>query len=502
MGSVKSLAKDTVLYGASSIIGRILNWLLVPLYTNVLPADEYGVVTYVYSFVALALVILTYGMETGFFRFANDERYRGSSVVYSTTLTSLAVTSVLFVVLVLCFLNPISGWMECADHPSFVALMAACVAADAFTAIPFSYLRFRHKPLKFATLKLLGIGLNIGLNLFFILLCPWLMKTAPGTVSWFYDPTYSIGYIFLSNFISSIVLIPVMLPELTGFRWRFSMTVWKQMMHYSWALLVLGFAGIMNQNLDKMLLPHLLSDKADAMAMTGIYGACFKLAVVMVMFLQAFRFAYEPFIFDRATAQGEDRKQVYATVMKWFVAFAMLIFLGVMIYMPVIELFIGPGYRSGIGVVPVIIMGEFFFGVTFNLSLWYKLTDRTRWGMWITLIGMCVVIALNLILVPRFGYYGSAWASFSCYLTMMVVSWLLGRKYFPIDYHVGRLVTFVALALALYFVSELVSTANKWLDMGVGTLLIALYIWIVLRIEHVTLSQMLPIGAIKKKLHR
>ena len=502
MGSVKSLAKDTVLYGASSIVGRFLNWMLVPLYTNVFSASAYGVVTYVYSFVAIMLTILTYGMETGFFRFANDDRFRASNIVYTTALSSLAFTSTLFVLLVWAFLGPVTQLMECPDHPSFVMLMAVCVAADAFTSIPFAYLRFRHRPLKLASLKLAGIAINIGLNLFFILGCPWLMSHAPSTVNWFYDPEFGIGYIFLSNLISSLAMLPLLWPELFTRKWEFSQSVLRLMLRYSWPILVLGFAGIMNQNLDKILLPHLITDEAARMSMTGIYGACFKLAVIMVLFLQAFRYAYEPFIFDRARSQGEDRKQIYATVMKWFVAFAMLIFLAVMVYTPIIQVFIGARYRSGIGVVPIIMLGELFFGICFNLALWYKLTDRTQWGMWLTLIGLVVVITLNIVLVPRFGYYGSAWASFACYATMMILSYFLGQKYFPIRYHVGRLALYFFASLALYGLTFLLATPNKWVNMGVGTLLILLYIALVLRVEKMTLGQLIPLGALKRKLGR
>lgn len=501
MGSVKSLAKDTAVYGLSSIVGRFLNWLLVPLYTNCFTQAEYGLNTYIYSFVAIGLVILTYGMETAFFRFANDDRFRGTSTVYSTALISLAASSSAFILLVALFLKPIAEWMECAAHPSYVMMMAVCLAADAFTSIPFSYLRMKHRPIKFATLKLVSIGLNIGLNLFFIVACPWLMKHAPATVNWFYDPGFGIGYIFLSNLISSLCMLPLLLPELRGFRWRFSSSVWREMMRYAWPLLVLGFAGIMNQNLDKILLPHLVSDAAEGMDMTGIYGACFKLAVVMVMFLQAFRYAYEPFIFDRAKSQGEDKKQIYATVMKWFVAFAMLIFLAVMVYMPIIQHFIGGRFRSGIEVVPVIMLGEFFYGVCFNLSLWYKLTDRTQWGMWLTLLGLLVVVTLNILLVPHIGYMGSAWASFACYGVMMTASYFLGQKYFPVDYHLPRLGLYFALSLAFFGLMKLLSFGNNWVDMGVGTVLIIVYIVTVLRVERVTLAQMLPLDAIKKKFH-
>lgn len=500
MSSVKSLAKDTAIYGLSSIVGRFLNWLLVPIYTNVFTQSQYGVTTYVYSVVALLIVILTYGMETGYFRFASDERFRGGTIVYSTALSSLAVSSAAFIAIVALFLHPVAEIMKCAEHPSYVMMMAVCVAIDAFTALPFSHLRFKHKAIKFAILKCTGIAVNIGLNLFFLLLCPWLMTKAPGTVSWFYNEDLGIGYIFLSNLIASAIMLPMLRQELTGFRWRFSADVWREMLRYSWPLLVLGVAGIMNQNIATILLPNIVPDPAMRLSITGVYGACFKLAIIMVMFLQAFRFAYEPFIFDRARSQGEDRKEVYATVMKWFVIFAMFVFLAVMVYMPVIQLFIGRSFREGIGVVPIIMMAEFFFGVFFNLSLWYKLTDQTMWGMWFTLLGLVITLAGNFLLVPVIGYYGCAWSSFLCYGTMMTVSYFVGQKKFPIRYRVGHLSLYVAVSVGFYLLLKLAATANIWINMGVGTLLIGVYLIIVLRAEHVTLRQLIPVDAIIKKI--
>ena len=249
MAGIKSLAKDTALYGLSSIVGRFLNWMLVPLYTNMFPVAEYGVVTFVYSVVALVMVILTYGMETGFFRFANHEKWSDPMEVYSTSMMSLAASSTTFMLLVALFINPVSQWMECAGHPSYVLLMACCVGMDAFMTIPYSYIRFRKRPMRFALLKLVNIGINIGLNLFFIVLCPWLLKHAPGTVSSFYDPSYGIGYIFLSNFMASAINLIMLWPELHGFKWRFTATLWKQMLVYSMPLLVLGVAGTLNQTI-------------------------------------------------------------------------------------------------------------------------------------------------------------------------------------------------------------------------------------------------------------
>lgn len=450
MAGIKSLAKDTAIYGLSSIVGRFLNWLLVPLYTIMFPVEEYGVVTFVYSVVALVMVILTYGMETGFFRFANHDKWKDPSLVYSTCLSSLAVSSTAFVVLVALILGPVTHAMECDGHPSFVMMMAVCVALDAFQTIPFGYLRFRKRPMRFAALKLVNIGLNIGLNLFFILLCPWLMHQTPATVSWFYRPDFGIGYIFLANLLASVANMVLLFPELHGFRWRFNRELWGQMMRYSAPLLVLGIAGIMNQTIDKILYPHLVSDPAEAMYGLGIYGANYKIGVLLLVFLQAFRFAYEPFIFAHSKDSGKDRMAAYRDAMTYFVAFALLIFLGVMFYLDYIRYFISPRYFSGLKVVPLIMLGELFFGIFYNLSVWYKITDKTQWGMWFSIFGLVVTVLLNVILVPRMGYMGCAVAAMTCYSLMMVASYVVGAYHYPIGYPLGKLLGYFGAAVVLY----------------------------------------------------
>ncbi len=450
MAGVKGLMKDTAIYGLSSIIGRFLNWMLVPLYTIMFPVEEYGVVTLVYSVVALAMVILVYGLETGFFRFANHERWKDPMEVYSTCLISLAASSTFFVVLVAAFLKPVTHWMECDGHPSYVLMMAVCVAIDAFLAVPFSYLRYARRPLRFATIRLVNIGVNIGLNLFFILLCPWLLEHAPSTVDWFYRADFGIGYIFLANLIASGVNFVMMIPELRGFRWRFNKVLWREILTYSSPLLVLGVAGIMNQTIDKILFPSLVSDQADAMYQLGIYGANYKVAVILLVFLQAFRFAYEPFIFSRSKEAGEGKFQAYRDAMKYFVAFALLIYLGVMFYLDFVRYLISPRYFSGLVVVPIVMMGELFFGIFYNLSVWYKLTDRTVYGMWFSLTGLAVTIVMNVILVPRIGYMGCAIGALCSYGTMMLASYFIGNKKYPVGYPVGRILSYFGVAAVLY----------------------------------------------------
>ena len=490
MAGVKSLAKDTAIYGVSSIVGRFLNWCLVPLYTRLFPEDMYGVVTYVYSIVALALIILTYGMETGFFRFANHERYSNPDEVYSTSLTSLGFTSTLFFALVLLFLEPVSRAMECGGHESYVWMMALAVAIDAYSCIPFAYLRYKKRPVRFAMLKLVNIGLNIVLNIFFLLICPWLMRVAPGWVEWFYVADLGIGYIFLSNLIASAVTLLMLLPDIVRIPLKFNGRLLREMLAYSFPLLVLGIAGIMNQTLDKILYPVLAT--SDAMAGLGIYGAHYTRAIVLVMFIQAFRFAYEPFIFSQSRERGDNKLQAYRDAMKYFVIFALFIFLGVMYYLDILRYFVRPDYWAGLKVVPVIMAAEFFFGVFFNLSLWYKLTDKTVWGTWFSLLGLAVTVGLNVLLVPRYGYMGCAWAAFCCYGVMMLASYFVGNAKYPIGYNVGRLMFYVGLAAVLYPLGCCIELGAHWADFIYRGALLALYVFVVMRREHLSPAMIIP----------
>ncbi len=476
MASIRSLFKDTAIYGVSSIVGRFLNWLLVPMYTYCFPKAEYGIVTNIYAYVAMALIILTYGMETGFFRFANHKRWTDPLQVYATTLTSIGCSSLLFLVAGVLLSPEIARWLDCADHPSFIWMMVATVAIDAFTSIPFAFLRYNHRPIRFATLKLVNIGLNIALNLFFILVCPALWRDHPGLISWFYNPDFGIGYIFLANFMCSLLLLLLLIPDLLpAIGHRFNAKLWREMLRYSYPLLIIGMAGIMNQTIDKILYPILIKDPEVAYSGLGIYGANYKIAIVMVMFIQAFRFAYEPFIFAQSKQQGEDPRQSYATAMRWFVIMSLAIFLGVMFFLPIIKYFIAPDYFSGLRVVPIVMAAELFFGIFFNLSVWYKLTDRTTWGTWFSLLGLAVTLAINILGVPVYGYMACAWAAFCCYGTMMVTCYAIGRRYYPVPYQLGRMGGYALLALLLWVVASVTETGVALLDYAVRLLLLAIY---------------------------
>ncbi len=493
MVGIKSLVKDTAVYGLSSIIGRFLNWGLVPLYTYAFPLDEYGIVSYLYAIVAVVIVVLNYGMETGFFRYASKEK--DYEKVYCTCLVSVATTSCLFIALVAEFLSPISSALKLPHHPSYVMMMAVTVAVDAFTNIPFAFLRFRRKAWSFAAIKLINIGVNIGLNIFFILLCPKIYKSAPQLISWFYEPlggeTFSVGWIFLANVISTMVVLGCLVPWMRVKKFACDTLLLGKMLNYSWPLLVLGVAGNLSQGMGQIIIPYIFPhDPEGARAMVGIYGANIKIAVVMMMFTQAFRYAYEPFIFSKAAREGEDKTQAYCDAMKYFVIFGLAIFLGVMYFLPILKHFISPSYWEGLQVVPIMMIADLCFGVYFNLSLWYKLTDRTRWGMYLSLLGFLLMLGGNLILVPAIGmpdgYVGSAWAALISYAGIMTVSYLLGRKYYPIPYEVKRIGLYTLLAAILWGIgSACTFSYAMWGTYIVRSLILCLYILVVAYFENI-----------------
>lgn len=477
------MVKDTAVYGLSSIIGRFLNWCLVPLYVYLFPAEEYGIVSYLYSFTAVALVILNYGMETGFFRFAN--KHDNPEKVYTTSLMSVGTTSLLFIVIISLFLGPISRGLLLPKHPAYVWLLGTTVAIDAFSNIPFAYLRYKNKAFKFAGIKLLNVFFNIALNLFFLLACPALEKAGHGNlINWFYmalgGESLGIGWIFVANILSSVLVLLCLLPWIANKRWRFEWNLLKQMFSYSWPLLVLGVAGILSQNMGQMIIPYLFEGhEEEARQMVGIYGANIKIAIVIVMFTQAFRYAYEPFIFAQAKGKGEDKKQAYCDAMKFFVIFSFFIFLAVMYFLPVLKHIIAPSYWSGLRVVPIMMVAEICAGIFFNLSLWYKLTDRTRWGMYFSLICFALMLLLNIWLVPAIGipdgYLGSAWAALISYFLVMALSYFIGRRYYPLPYEIGRMFLYCLLALLLYVMAEWLTFPAMWLTYTFRTLFLLVY---------------------------
>ena len=459
MAGLKSLAKETAIYGVSSIVGRFLNYLLVPVYTIALPASSggYGVVTNIYAWVALMLVLLTCGMETGFFRFANkgqDDPMR----VYSTTLLSVSFGSVIFVALGLLFLEPIAGWLEYGEHPWYIGMMMIVVAMDAIQSIPFAYLRYKKRPIKFAALKLLFIFLNIALNLFYYVVLKG----------------NDVGYAFLFNLICTSVVMLCMIPELRGFTYVLDRELLKRMLRYSLPLVILGMAGILNQVADKIIFPFVYPDEAEATIQLGIYGAASKIAMIMAMFTQAFRFAYEPFVFGKS--KEKDSREMYAQAMKFFIIFTLLAFLAVMFYLDILRHIIGRDYWDGLRVVPIVMAAEIFMGIYFNLSFWYKLIDETRWGAYFSLTGCTILILMNVFLIPKYGYIACAWAGFTGYGVAMLLSYFVGQKKYPIQYDLKAIGMYVLLAAVLYLAAEYVPIDNIYLRMAYRTVLLILFI--------------------------
>ena len=466
MANLKSVVKDTAIYGLSSIVGRFLNYLLVPLYTAKLSAASggYGVITNVYAYTALLMVILTYGMETTFFRYVNKEG-ENPDKVYSTTMISVASTSLLFVLLVLLFLQPISSFMGYADHSSYIWVMAVTVAVDAFACIPFAYLRYKKRPMKFAILKLANIMMTILLNLFFFLLLPaW---TGDGGL-------VDAGYAFYINLFCSVALLFFLLKEITAVPFDFDKALLRRMLSYSWPILVLGVAGILNQTADKILFPYIYQG-TDAHSQLGIYGAASKIAMIMAMITQAFRYAYEPFVFGNNN--DKDSRNTYAKAMKFFIIFTLLAFLVVMAYIDLLKYIIGRDYWEGLKVVPVVMAAEIMMGIYFNLSFWYKLIDKTIWGAWFSGIGCVVLITVNVLFVPRYGYMACAWAGFMGYASAMTISYLVGQKKYPINYPLKEIVLYVALAAVLYIG---IVYSNRllplWAALAMNTVIVFLFI--------------------------
>ena len=462
---MKSLAKDTAIYGLSSIIGKFLNYLLVPLYTYVLAREaDYGIVTNLYAWTALLLVLLTYGMETGFFRFANREDYDAKSV-YKTAYITLLVSSALFSALVVIFHQPIATVLGYPNHAEFVEMMFATVAVDAFACIPFAYLRYKKRPIAFAALKLLFVVLNIGFNLLFLVV---LGKT-------------DVYYVFLSNVLATCIQTLCLLPMTMPKGGRFELSVLKDMLRYSLPLLVLGVAGIMNQTLDRILFPYLYSGD-DAQTQLGIYGACFKVAMIMMMFTQAFRYAYEPFVF----AKHKDRQsaEAYADAMKYYIIFSYLILLGVIFYLDIFRYIISSNYWEGLKIVPVVLWTYVFQGIYFNLSFWYKLTDETKWGAYFSLIGLVITLVLQVVGVPLIGYWASCGSSLVCYFVIMLLSYFIGQKKAPIPYDMKRIGLYTVLTVALlavYYVLRIWVIGNMWVMMGAGTVLLLIYLLVLTR---------------------
>ena len=482
MANLKSLAKDTAIYGLSSIVGRFLNYLLVPLYTYYMPHEtgDYGVSTNIYAYTALILVLLTFGMETTLFRFANDERYKPDTV-FSTAMATIGSLTTVFLLMIFGFIGPISQALGYEHHHEYLLMMAVVVALDALQAIPFSYLRYQKRAIRFASLKLLFIAMNIALNLFYFVV---LGKT-------------TVFYVFFINLICTGFITLFFLPDLFRIEWKFDGKLLSTMLSYSWPILILGIAGILNQVADKIIFPLVYPDKEQANVLLGDYGSCVKIAMIMAMITQAFRYAYEPIVF--AKSKDADKTEYYASAMKYFLIFTLLAFLCVVGWMPVLQYIIGERYREGLGVVPIVMAAEIMMGVYFNLSFWYKLIDKTIYGAWFSLTGCAVLFAVNILYIPEYSYWACAWGGVAGYGTAMVLSYIIGQQKNPIPYPMKDIATYV-IATAVLF-AAMKAVPGSWptvLTLAVNTTLIILFLALIVK-KDVPLGSLPIIGKKFKK---
>ncbi len=496
MSVFKKLAGQTAVYGLSSILGRFLNYLLVPLYTNIFTRAEYGVTSWFYAVVPFIAVFFTYGMETAFFRFA--QKSEDKERVFATTLISITISSVILSLLIILFATPIAHFTKNEGRESFFIYFSIILAADSISTIPFAWLRLQNEAMRFAILRLLSIGVNIGLNLIFYIVIPYLVSHgifAPLDSVTEGGSGFNIKWMIIINLVSSLVVLPFFIKEFKMVRLGFDSALWNQMFHYAYPVILMGFAGMINETLDRVLLKQLIPNQTFAEEQIGIYSANYKLSILITLFIQAFRFAAEPFFFARA--KEGDAKQTYATVMQYFTIVCTTIFLVVMLYIDIFKYFIGEKFREGLAVVPILLMANVFLGMYYNLSIWYKLTDKTRLGALVSFGGAVITLILNWLWIPTYSYIGSAWATLICYFSMAVMSYWLGQKYYPVAYPLRRITSYLALSLTVFIVSEMVNDAflsppSVYLTLLINTILFGGYLFIVFKMEEKAIKKWLP----------
>ncbi|MEM8526974.1 MAG: polysaccharide biosynthesis C-terminal domain-containing protein [Bacteroidota bacterium] len=483
--SLKKLAGETAIYGLSSIVGRILNFVLVPLYTAALPPGDYSIVLNLFPFAGIVMVFFTHRMELAYFRFGTEnqqEEHRSFNAAIFSVIFSTAILGLLALV----FSSTISGWLGYLEYSNLFRILMVIVIIDALSEIPYAKLRLEQRPIRFATIRLTTIGLNIGLNLFFLLFCPYALQSDAWSflhpfLNLVYNEEALVAYIFISNLIGNSIGFLLLSPTLFRIRWReFDLAIWKKMFRYALPLLVVGISYLLNETFDRLAMPRLLAGTLEENKIQlGIYGACYKLTMFLTLFTQAFRYGAEPFFFRQKTA--ENAKEIYANVAKFFSIIGAIGFLSVLLYLDILKpLFLRQEiYWEGIGVVPILLLANLFLGIYYNLSIWYKLTDQTKWGAYISIFGAVLTVVLNIIFLPIFGYFAAAWITFLCYFMMMVVSYWLGQRKYSVPYEVRKITFYIVVAVAMYGLSEWVRSSlneNLWGILGVNTLILLLYL--------------------------
>jgi O-antigen/teichoic acid export membrane protein len=459
MGRLSSLVKETAIYGVSSILGRMLNWLLVPLYTQYLLPDEYGIVTELYAYAAFLLIIYTYGMETAFFRFTNKLENK-QEFILNQSQASVLVSSVLLSTMLILFATPITNYLEYPGKEKYIIWFSVILAIDAIVAIPFANLRLRQNAKKFAWIKLVNIFLNIGFNLFFIVFCTYIVSqtgesSIKNIIIRFFDQNELVDYIFISNLIASGAMLIIFLKEIIKIRFKLNWSLLKEMYIYAFPIMIMSLAGVTNEMLSRAVLKRWLPEGFypghSNQAALGIFGAAYKLSVFMTLAIQAFRYAAEPFFFSRA--KDQDSRELFSSVMFWFVVFGSIILVVIVLNLDIIGfLFLrNEAYWDGLIVVPILLLANLFLGIYYNLSIWFKLTDKTYYGTLISVSGAGLTIILNYILIPSWGYLGSSIATLACYFSMVLFSYFLGKKHYPVPYKTGKYLFYLILALLISY---------------------------------------------------
>lgn len=483
MSLIKKLAGETAIYGLSSIVGRLLNYLLVPLHTRLFLEKEYGVVSHLYALSGVLIVIFSYRMESAFFRFGTPKEDREQA--YSTGMWSLLGSTGILLLLLQLFAPSIARALDYPDHTEYIRWFALILAFDCLCELPFARLRLEQRPIRFVSAKIFNIGLNFLLNLFWLVFCPWADQHGHSWVRAVWSPEGGISYVFLANVFASILTLVLLTPQLRAIRWDFDPVLWKKMVRYAAPLIVVGLAGIMDEMFSRAMMPRLLTGTLEEnRAQLGIFAANYKLAMLISLFTQAYRYAAEPFFFRHAN--DENALKIQADATKWFTIAATTGMLGILLFLDIVKIFLGPKFHSGLTVVPVLLMANLFLGLYYNFSVWYRLKDRTMLGAWVSLAGALLTIGLNILWIPRFGYVGAAFVTLICYAFMSTATWYTGRNHYPVPYAFGRMLVYIVVALGLYFLNRILTHFGEewiWALWGVRVLFFAGYLGMVYYLE-------------------
>ena len=461
MSALKRFFKDTIIYGIAAVLPRVINFLLVRVHTDALPTNNYAENTNFYIWAALFSVLLTFGMETAFFRFYKAEEKKDSLI--STAFISVFVSAILFIIIAFTFSGFFTQIFDFGGNPLQLKLLIGILALDTLAVIPFAYLRASNRPIRYTTIKLINVAIIVSINLLFLKFIPQFLnegKNIPLFLNNLFNSTQIINFIFIANIIGSAISLILLLPYLLKFNWTFNTVLFKKMLSYSWPIAVAGIAYVINENLDKILIGKLI-DK-DAM---GIYAACYKLAIFMNLYIMAFRLGAEPFFFNHA--DKKDAKETYAKILNYFIIIGALVFVGIVVFIDILkQLFINEAYWEAIIIVPIVLLANLFLGVYHNLAIWYKLTDKTRYAMLFSIVGAVITILMNVILIPVIGFIASAWATLLAYGSMMVLSYFIGKKHYPVPYNLKKSGSYLVASIVISFVSFQYFRENYLISIG------------------------------------